>query len=710
MASKEISTRQWLGVLTQHGDELEGVVENLLSTFGDTYNRALVTELARIIRQAADRGNCNLDAVFSMLSSHDTVVAHALAAHLLLMQGEKPGALEAFQKLHHKLSSPDPDILLDIAKLQREENPAEALSVIKSALSLHPDYAWHVRAELVVDKLIRADAREPERKIKLALLSSSTTALLAPVLRTAGIWRDIQFEIYEGAYGNYRQEILDPSSRLYECAPDIAVILINSRDVNTGPVDKENLAGSFVRNLRELWRSLQDRQPCHIIQIGFEIPSGGSWGSLEDTLPAGRRRQVLKANLALSEDLPEGVSFIDIPSLCRMHSGPWQDNNAWHLAKQYPAGSALPLLADAIVAHCAAVYGLSSKVLALDLDNTCWGGVIGEDGVGGIEIGPPGAAGEAYSELQQYARELAQRGVMLTVCSKNNPSDAEEPFQKHDGMILKQSDFVAFTANWQDKATNLVQQAEDLQLGIDSFVFIDDSSLEREWVRQQTPVTVPESGHTPAEMLQSLQRGMYFEGVQLTKEDVGRSASYKAVAEQKKIERSGGSMEEFLSGLEMKCIHGPLDELTLARVTQLTNKTNQFNLTTKRYTQEQVKTIAESDQWWSRWFRLEDRFGDHGLIGVMFVEKTDKVWEIDTWLMSCRVLGRNMEEVMIHELLTRAQAAGAKKVKGVYLPTPRNNLVSDLYERMGFVESSEQGVCWFDLEEQPFPECRFIAH
>ncbi|MBN1394023.1 MAG: HAD family hydrolase [Pirellulales bacterium] len=606
----------------------------------------------------------------------------------------------------------DPDSLLQAARtLAREGRFAEAIDALRSAMESYPNYPFFVKSEKLLKRLMASDQWRPRRKAKLALLSSSTTALLAPVARASGFRRGLELDLYEGVYGNYRQEILDPQSNLYRFRPDLVLLLLNHRDLGLPPSGGGRQAEDFVARVRELWKVLLDRNPCHVVQVGIDALAGGAWASLEDALPEGRRRVIAAANRALTAELPRGVSFIDAGALAAEVGSKYWSPQEWHTAKQYPASAALPLLADHISAHCAAALGLTAKALISDLDNTLWGGVIGEDLLEGIRIGPPSAEGEGYLELQRYLRELKQRGVLLAVCSKNNLADAEEPFRKHADMLLKLDDFVSFKADWSDKPSNIEQMAQELSLGLDSFVFLDDNPLEREYVRARLPqVAVVECGSKPWEMLAALRRGMYFESVALTEEDLARHESYRGNAARTAAEKCAPSMESFLKELEMISSHGPVDAQTLPRVAQLTNKTNQFNLTTRRYTEDQVKAMAESPDWWCHWFRLADRFGDHGLIGVIIAEKNADRWRVDTWLMSCRVLGRQMEEFMSACLLSAAKKEGASLVVGEFIPTARNSLVADLYPRLGFMpRAGNEREYEFSLLEREISPCGFIS-
>ncbi|MFZ1936112.1 MAG: HAD-IIIC family phosphatase [Thermoguttaceae bacterium] len=646
-----------------------------------------------------------------MLEKHDTAMSRFVRARVLAYRGESARAIDAFQSALRAASVPDADVLLHRARLLARENRfPEAIADLRLALQLFPAYHFFVKCEKLLDRIVASGQWQPRRTAKLAILASSTTALLAPVLRAAGFRRGLKLDVYEGVYGNYRQEILDPQSGFYQFRPDLTVILLNHRDLGLPPAGGERDAREFVARLRELWTILLERNPCHLVQVGFDSPPAGAWGSLEDTLPEGRRRVVASANLAMAADLPQGVSFVDANALsAEVGPGYWSAAE-WHAAKQYPSSAALPRLADALCAHCAAALGLSAKVLVVDLDNTLWGGVIGEDLLEGIRIGPSSAEGEGYRELQQYLKELQQRGVLLAVCSKNNPADAELPFRRHDDMLLTLDDFAAFVANWDDKPTNLERIAENLSLGLDSFVFLDDNPMERALIRARLPqVIVPECGETPWEMLAALHRGQYFEAVTLTDEDRLRHAAYAGNAARADAQQNAASLESFFSGLEMAARQGPVDAQTLPRVAQLINKTNQFNLTTRRYTEDQVAAMAASPEWWCRWFRLADRFGDHGLIGVLLARKGTPAWRVDTWLMSCRVLGRQMEDFMCASLLSAAQREGARAVIGQYVPSEKNAVVSDLYPRLRFKASSADGREYvFSLTDRPIPACQFI--
>jgi FkbH-like protein len=367
---------------------------------------------------------------------------------------------------------------------------------------------------------------------------------------------------------------------------------------------------------------------------------------------------------------------------------PWYDPTRWHHAKQLIAPTAAVFYGDLVGRLLAAMRGLSAKCLVLDLDNTLWGGVIGDDGLDGIVLGQGSGAGEAFIAFQAYAKLLSQRGVILAVCSKNTHEIAEAAFLEHPDMVLKREDIAVFVANWNDKPSNLREIARSLNIGIDSLVFFDDNPAEREIVRQTLPeVAVPEAPEDAAHFVACLAEAGYFEAIAFTEEDRARAEQYRANSERSQAMQSGTDMESFLASLDMKMTVAPFTAVDLPRITQLTNKSNQFNLTTRRYTQDQMAAFAASESAVTLSFRLVDKFGDNGLIGVLIAlpdTENATILRIDTWLMSCRVLGRQVEAETINQLCRIAKDRGFTAIAGDYIPTPKNALVRDIYARMGF--------------------------
>ena len=395
--------------------------------------------------------------------------------------------------------------------------------------------------------------------------------------------------------------------------------------------------------------------------------------------------------------------------MAEVHDACWEDSTQWSSAKLYPSTSALPTLAEQVLSVVRADRGLNRKLLLLDLDNTLWGGIIGEDGLGGIRLGPPSAQGERYQHLQSYLKALANRGILLAIVSKNNPDDAAEVFLRHSSSVLRLEDFVAFRANWTEKARNIQSLATDLRLGLDSFILLDDSPSERRAVRRELPdVLVPEISGEPSETIAWLERTVHLQTLQLTAEDTARTSSYAAASQAQMLRLSSASIDDFLNELQMEVEYGDVTAETVTRVTQLINKTNQFNLTTVRYSEDDVREKMNPTEWFFRWYRVRDRYADHGLVAVLLARKGAD-WELAQWLMSCRVIGRHIEAFMLADLLCHAKRTGASFIRGQFVPTSKNDLVKDLLPRLGFVPDGRAEGYMLDVEAAPIPACSFIA-
>ena len=616
--------------------------------------------------------------------------------------GDLAGAATAWTELFTHTPSRDPLLLLHAARVFGAAGQWDAAALrLREALSRRPDYTFHARARGIV-KQVAAHSAPGVRRAKVALLGTATTSLLVPVLETLCFRDRLDVEWYEGLFGAWRQEILDPASGLYRFSPDVVFIMPTWRTLDLPSLgsagDAQTVEGIVAEHVK-LWEMLSQRSRCHIVQQTFDLPAIESAGDLAAGHPGGRTRVLRRVNARLAEAAHPQVTMLDTERLVAcvgLHT--WEDAALWQRARQHPAPPALPALAEQQMAHLRAILGLTRKVVVCDLDNTLWGGVIGEDGLDGIAIGSSSPEGEAHAELQRYLKELRSRGILLAVASKNNPEEARLPFAEHPGMILRLDDFAAFEANWDDKATNLRRLADRLSLGTDSFVFLDDNPLERAWIRAQLPeVAVVELGRSAATFVRDLDAGRYFEAVSVSAEDRVRADQYGRESERAALREQAGSVEEFLAGLQMRGSVAPVTDANLARVTQLVNKTNQFNVTTRRYTDAQVMGIAAAGGWCGA-FELSDRFGDHGIIGVLFCVPAPGggAWEIDTWLMSCRVLGRQFEHFMLDRLVDAARAAGVPRVVGVYRATAKNGLVSDLFDRLGFRRRGEtaEGVAY----------------
>jgi len=400
--------------------------------------------------------------------------------------------------------------------------------------------------------------------------------------------------------------------------------------------------------------------------------------------------RALNARLrALADE--QGVDIIALDEQVSMDGiDAWYSPALWHRAKQEISPAAAPMFGELALRVIDARKGRASKCLVLDLDNTLWGGVIGDDGLDGIAIGQGNAEGEAFLAFQTYAKSLSARGIILAVCSKNDEANALEPFEKHADMVLRRPDIAAFVANWDDKATNLRRIAAELNIGIDALVFADDNPFERNIIRRELPmVAVPELPDDPSRYAEIIAAAGYFEGVAVTAEDRARGRLYQAERGRRALEVEATDLAGYLASLDMTLVWGRLDAVSIPRVTQLANKTNQFNLTTRRYTEGEINSLANDPESFGLYLRLVDRFADHGIIGVVLGRRVDDAFELESWLMSCRVLGRGVEEATLALVVEEARRLGGSRLIGTYIPSAKNDMVREHYPRLGFTRINE---------------------
>jgi FkbH-like protein len=531
------------------------------------------------------------------------------------------------------------------------------------------------------------------RPVRLALLGSATLAHLPAGIRVAGLRRGIHIETYEHDYGQYWQEIADPASALHEFGPTAVLLALDGHHLTAG-VTASMQAGDAARALDEVvgrilacWRGLRAAFGCQIIhQLPLPVHPA-LLGENEQRLPgsrAGFLARVVAALRGCAET--EGVDLLALDQRVALDGlDAWHDAGMWHRAKQEVALAATPLYGDLVGRVIAARQGRSFKCLVLDLDNTIWGGVVGDDGVEGLVLGQGSALGEAFVAFQDYARELSRRGVILAVCSKNDEANAVEPFEKHPEMVLRRGDIACFVASWNDKPANLRAIADELNIGLDALVFIDDNPFERALVRRELPmVAVPEVSADPTSYPRALADAGYFEALAVTEEDRARGAQYQANRERETLKATATDLPSYLRSLEMRLIWRRFDQIGLQRTVQLINKTNQFNLTTRRYTEDDVLAIMRDPRAFGLQLRLLDRFGDNGIIAILIGRMTGEDLLIDTWLMSCRVLGRQVEAASLALIAAEARRLGARRLLGEYVPTKKNGMVRDHYAKLGF--------------------------
>lgn len=647
--------------------------------------------------------------VLRAVESGSTVAASWLRAGLV----EKISGTEAAKPLWAQVVARNgceiPDVLLHRARiLARGGETSAAAALLRVALQNSHEYDFFVRAEVVARKC-RAGFPQ-KRKVKVALLASSTTSLLRSVLELQLLRDGLAAEIYEPPFGNYAQELLATDSQLKAFHPDFILLLLNWRDLGLSGIAMDDTeCNQAIARISDLWRAAAKLQAGKIIQPTFSPPICDAMHALSSRMAHGKSRTIRKINEALYQAAEDRVLLIDSEGIAAMFHGSWEDSVLWSSAKVYPAPAILPTLGEHIVSLMRAEMGMSQKLLVLDLDNTLWGGVIGEDGMNGITLGPPSALGERYRDFQQYLMNLKERGVLLALASKNNAAEVARVLHDHPYSVLRQEDFVASKVNWENKADNIRKIASELRLGLESFVFLDDNPVERSSVRRELPeVIVPEISGEPAESIAALDRGLYFQTIRLTDEDRARNASYVATARQNEISNLGGDLEEFLAELSMQIEYGPVDEQTSVRVAQLINKTNQFNLTTPRYSLEEVQARMTSSAYWCHWYRLKDRFADHGVIGVLIAQVAETQWSVDTWLLSCRVIGREVELFMLRDLIQCARAAGAECVIARYIATAKNGLVANLLPKLGFAEAAGHGTFTLNVAAANLPQPKFF--
>lgn len=558
---------------------------------------------------------------------------------------------------------------------------------------------------LQLDRALQSVEKEAAAlsRASLAILSSSTVEHLLPGIRIAGLRRGLHLEVHRGAYGQYRQEILQPPASLREFAPNVILFSVTAREAMASvplatTVDEvERRVTAFIAELRMLWSRAREAFGASIIQQTFVDITEPVFGSFDRLVPGAPARVVARLNERLADAaMADNVSVLDIARASeRDGRDTWFSVARWLQAKQEIAPPAGPMYGELLARIVAAQRGLSKKCLVLDLDNTLWGGVVGDDGLQGIVLGDGSAAGEAHAALQRYAKQLKERGVVLAVCSRNEHAVAVAAVEQHPEMVLRLADFAAFKANWNDKAENLQAIATELNIGIDSLVFVDDNPAERARIRAALPiVAVPELPGDVADYVRCIADAGYFEAVSFTPDDRQRADQYAANAARETFRDSLQSMEDFLRGLEMRVVYGPFAAVDLPRVTQLINKTNQFNTTGRRYTAEEVAAFASRDGDLTFQFRLADRFGDNGLVSAMIFRRLPQqpdTFELDTWVMSCRVFGRELEYEAMSIAVEAVRSSGARVIVADYVPTAKNAVISGLYAQLGFIQSSRGG-------------------
>jgi FkbH-like protein len=557
--------------------------------------------------------------------------------------------------------------------------------------------------------------------VRIAILGGSTTAEIKSIFELFLLAQRIQPSFYESEYNAYHEEVLFEKPELWAFKPDVAVVHTTWHNVSAFPrllapeAEVEECVRREMGRFEAFWEKIHAGLGALIVQNNFDLPRLRPLGNLEASEAFGRVQFLMRLNAEFARYARTHSRFLinDILYLsAQVGLAQWFDYSYWYSYHMAVSPLATVALAQNLAAIVKSVYGRAKKCLVLDLDNTLWGGVIGDDGVQNLILGRDNPVGEAFAAFQRYVKDLRQRGILLAVCSKNDPENAREGFT-HPDTVLKLEDFSAFKASWNPKPDGIREIAAELNIGLDSLVFVDDNPAERALVAAQLPeVAVPEVGSEVALFPEVLEREGYFEPAGIVPDDLQRADYYTANTARETHQTTFQDYGEFLASLEMTAEIGPFVPVYLERIAQLINKTSQFNLTTRRYTGAEVEALSRDPASVTLYGRLRDKFGDNGLVSVIAGSLRGEALEIDVWLMSCRVLNREMELAMFDALVEHCRARGVRRIVGVYIPSKKNGMVAEHYGSLGFHRVPESGadrVLWsHDVPETYSPMGRHI--
>lgn len=539
------------------------------------------------------------------------------------------------------------------------------------------------------------------RPFRIALLSSFSIEFVHDALVCQGFLEGLDVQIYQAGFDQYRQEILTERSCLHAFQPHATVLAVQGEgwipSIYEGflqaPTEEHRAAvDAALAQMEQLTTAFAAGIGGLLLVHNLDAPRLPALGILDGKTSTGQNECVMQFNAGLYElarRVPD-LHVVDYAGLvAELGRERWYDPRMAHYAKAPVSSAGLSRLAAAYARFMRARVGATRKCLVLDLDNTMWGGVVGECGLDGIQLGPD-YPGSAFVEFQKAVQQLSRRGVLLAIASKNNPDDVFEVFERHPHMVLRKGDFVANRVHWNPKSESLRSLAEELNLGLEHFVFVDDNPAECEQVRLALPmVTVIELPRAPERYVEALMRKGYFDGLSFSDEDRRRGELYRQRRQAENLMRGADSLEAYYRQLEMRVTIEHLGDATLARAVQMTQKTNQFNVTTRRYTESELRARADASDWLMLTVRVSDRFGDHGIVGLLFAREANDALDIDTLLLSCRVIGRTVETAMLSVLCDEATGRGLMRLTGTIVPTARNVPVRDLFERHGFERTGD---------------------
>ncbi len=537
---------------------------------------------------------------------------------------------------------------------------------------------------------------QSEKIIKIAILSSFTTKGLKETLFVKCWGLGISSLFYIGEYNQYSQEILNKNSGLYKFDPDLIIIFIDIKTImgehfflpyQISDEQRKEWVNENLKEIQSLIQKIKKGSSAKILLHNFEIPLYSPLGILENKQKFGFIESVEALNVSLRDVFKADtqVFIFNYDSFCsRIGKQKIIDYKMYYLGDMKMDLQYIPELCSEYLAYIKPLTSITKKCIVLDLDNTLWGGIIGEDGLEGIKIGPT-PEGRPFLEFQKYLLSLFNRGVILTINSKNNLEDALEVFQEHPHMLLKEEHFATMKINWKDKISNMKTIAEEINIGLDSLVYIDDDKLNREMIRDSLPeVLVVDLPEDPSLYLKALMEINDFNTFQITEEDKRKGQTYVEQRKRQDIQKFATDITKYLKKLELVVTIEKPDPFNIPRISQLTQKTNQFTLTTIRYLEEEVKQFARSDNFLVVSIKVEDKFGDNGITGVAIVEKGANKWRIDTFLLSCRVIGRRVEETLLAYILEMAKKEKANILIGEFIPTKKNIPAKDFYKNNGF--------------------------
>jgi FkbH-like protein len=581
--------------------------------------------------------------------------------------------------------------------LEQDRHP-EALRVLFEQVRATSDYGTYMKMCRWRQRIGEIATPVGATRLRIALLGGVTTDFLKQPLELELESFGLQAELFASDYGTYVHELLDADSATTEFAPDIAIVLVNYFNITDWPSvgDAPGRVDSLVERVCESWlgacETFHARTDSEIILSNLHLLPVRDSGNLGCRLVWDPNRFLRQVNVALSRKAPPYVHLLDVEMLSSIYGiDNWFDVRFWHHSKQPVSFACLIPFVRNVSGMVAALRGRTAKCVVLDLDNTIWGGVVGDDGIEGLKIGEGDAESEAFKGFQRYLLSLKQRGILLAVSSKNEYANALAPFEKLTEMVLKREDFVAFKAGWGPKPDALREIASELNIGLDALVFVDDNPAERELVRQSLPqVKVVELSGDPAEYPMLLDRSGWLETIRITDEDRKKTDQYRDNIERNALQDQHVSYEAYLRSLNQRATIRAFDFEHLDRIAQLINKTNQFNLTTRRTSRSEVESLLDRADVVTAYVRLSDRFGDNGIISVFYGHLEGNSLVIDQWLMSCRVFKRGVEYLLARHVIDRARSLGVESVRGTYIPTDKNTIVKEFYADLGFKQDKTQ--------------------